>query len=78
MLFEADLPNHAEDVASTVERKLSALLAHESQFESTMHAKGGDPALLEGFRTRIRDRLAELGRPWNLPYAEVFALMIDL
>ena len=78
MLFEADLPNHAEDVTATVERKLTALLAHESQFESTMHAKGGDPALLDAFRTRILDRLAELGEPWDLPYAEVFALMIDL
>ena len=78
LLFEADLPNHAENVTATVERKLQALLAHESQFESTMHAKGGDPALLDAFRTRILDRLAELGEPWDLPYAEVFALMIDL
>ena len=57
-------------MTTTVERKLDALLAHESQFESTMHAKDGDPALLEDFRARITDRLAELGRPWNLPYAE--------
>jgi LmbE family N-acetylglucosaminyl deacetylase len=78
LLFEADLPNHAEDVAATVARKLDALLAHESQFESTMLAKGGDPVLLDGFRTCITDRLAELGRPWNLAAAEVFALMIDL
>jgi LmbE family N-acetylglucosaminyl deacetylase len=78
MLFEADLPNHAENVSATVERKLAALLAHESQFESTMHAKGGDPAQLDAFRTRILGRLAELGDPWDLPYAEVFALMIDL
>jgi LmbE family N-acetylglucosaminyl deacetylase len=78
MLFEADVPNHAENVTATVERKLAALLAHESQFESTMHAKGGDPELLEAFRTRILDRLADLGRPWNLPYAEVFALLTDL
>jgi LmbE family N-acetylglucosaminyl deacetylase len=78
LLFEADLPNHAENVTATVERKLDALLAHESQFESTMHAKGGDPARLDAFRTRILDRLAELGRPWDLPYAEVFALMVDL
>jgi LmbE family N-acetylglucosaminyl deacetylase len=78
LLFEADLANHAENVTATVERKLDALLAHESQFESTMHAKGGDPALLDAFRTRVRDRLAELGQPWDLPYAEVFALMIDL
>ena len=78
MLFEADLPNHAENVSSTVERKLDALLAHESQFESTMHAKGGDPALLDDFRARILTRLADLGRPWNLPHAELFALMTDL
>jgi LmbE family N-acetylglucosaminyl deacetylase len=78
LLFEADLPNHAEDVTATIDRKLDALLAHESQFESTMHAKGGDPALLDDFRARITTRLAELGDPWDLPYAEVFALMIDL
>jgi LmbE family N-acetylglucosaminyl deacetylase len=78
LLFEADLPNHAEDVTTTLARKLDALLAHESQFESTMHAKGGDPAALDAFRSRVTDRLAELGKPWNLPYAEVFALITDL
>ena len=78
MLFEADLPNHAEDVSATLEVKLQALLAHESQFESTMRAAGGDPDLIEAFRKRITDRLAELGAPWSLEYAEVFALMVDL
>jgi LmbE family N-acetylglucosaminyl deacetylase len=78
LLFEADLPNHAEDVSTTLERKLDALLAHESQFESTMHAKDGDPAQLDAFRARITDRLAELGSPWNLAYAEVFVLIDDL
>lgn len=78
MLFEADLPNHAEDVTTTVQRKVAALLAHESQFESTMGAKGGDPELLDAFRTRILDRLAELGAPWNLTHAELFALLRDL
>jgi LmbE family N-acetylglucosaminyl deacetylase len=78
MLFEADLPNHAEDVSSTLETKLAALLAHESQFESTMRAAGGDPDQLDAFRTRITDRLAQLGAPWDLQYAEVFALMVDL
>jgi LmbE family N-acetylglucosaminyl deacetylase len=78
LLFEADEPNHAEDVSAHVEAKLSALLAHESQFESTMRAAGGDPVQLQAFRGRITDRLAELGRPWGLDHAEVFALMIDL
>ena len=78
MLFEADLPNHAEDVSTTLEVKLDALLAHESQFESTMKAAGGDPELVEAFRKRITDRLAELGTAWGVEYAEVFALMVDL
>jgi len=78
MLFEADLPNHAEDVTRTLDRKLAALLAHESQFESTMRAADGDPEQLEAFRTRITNRLTELGAPWNLQHAEVFALMVDL
>jgi hypothetical protein len=43
-----------------------------------MHAKDGDPAQLDAFRARITDRLAELGSPWNLAYAEVFALIDDL
>jgi hypothetical protein len=45
--------------ALTVERKLAALEAHESQFESTMHA--ADASELGAFRERIRSRLAEHG-----------------
>ena len=36
LLWEADEPNHVEDVADFVETKIAALLAHESQHESTM------------------------------------------
>lgn len=78
LLFEADQPNHAENVSDTVDAKLDALLAHESQFESTMHAAAGDPGRLEAFRDRIRTRLSDLGRPWGLAAAEVFALIDDL
>ena len=53
LLWEADEPNHVEDVTAFVDRKLAALEAHESQFESTMHA--ADAGELEAFRTRIRD-----------------------
>ena len=38
LLWEADEPNHVEDVTAWLDAKLDALLAHESQFESTMHA----------------------------------------
>ena len=36
LLFEADLPNHVEDVGGFESRKIEALLCHRSQFESTM------------------------------------------
>lgn len=54
----------------------SALEAHESQFETTMHATGNED--LEPFRQRIRGRLAELGAPHGLTAAEAFALLTDL
>ncbi|MBI5088816.1 MAG: PIG-L family deacetylase, partial [Actinobacteria bacterium] len=58
------------------DRKLAALEAHVSQFESTMQAT--DPSQLEPFRARIRSRVAELGRPHGLAAAEVFRLVTDL
>lgn len=76
LLWEADRPNHVEDVTATVERKLAALEAHESQFESTM--KATDDAQLASFRDRIRARLVELGQPHGMGAAEIFRLMTDL
>ncbi len=76
LLWEADEPNHVEDVAVGVERKIEALLAHESQFESTM--KAVDDAQLDEFRDRVRTRLADLGAPFGLASAEVFRLIESL
>jgi LmbE family N-acetylglucosaminyl deacetylase len=76
LLFEADEANHVEDVTGTVAVKLVALRAHESQFESTMHA--ADDSDLAAFDERIRTRLADLGRPRGIAAAEVFHLMTDL
>lgn len=76
LLFEADEPDHVEDVAAWVDHKLRALEAHESQFESTMNA--ADAQDLEPFRTRIRARLAALGEPYELAAAEVFKRVSDL
>lgn len=76
LLWEADEPNHVEDVGDHVATKLAALEAHETQFESTMHAL--DEAALASFRARIRDRLAELGRPHGVAAAEIFRLLSDL
>lgn len=76
LLWEADEPDHVEDVSAYVDTKLHALEAHESQFESTMKAVDTDQ--LDAFRTRIRTRLAGLGAPYGLAAAEVFKRIIDL
>ena len=73
LLWEADEPDHAEDISAVVDVKLHALEAHVSQFESTM--KAVDDTELDGFRTRIRTRLAELGAPHDMAAAEVFKLI---
>ncbi len=76
LLWEADEPDHIEDVTSSLERKLEALEAHESQFESTM--KAVDDAELAAFRERIRARLSALGAPHGVDAAEVFKVITSL
>jgi LmbE family N-acetylglucosaminyl deacetylase len=76
LLFEADEPDHVEDVTAWVDTKLAALEAHESQFESTM--KAADAAELDGFRERIRARLHALGRDHGVGAAELFKRISDL
>lgn len=76
LLWEADEPDHVEDVTKFVDTKLFALEAHESQFESTM--KAVDRAQIDAFRQRLRVRLAALGAPYNIASAEVFKRISDL
>ncbi len=76
LLWEADMPDHAEDVTAFVDAKLWALAAHVSQFESTM--KAADDDQLAAFDQRVRNRLGDLGRPFDMDAAEVFKLIADL
>jgi LmbE family N-acetylglucosaminyl deacetylase len=76
LLWEADEPDHVEDVTGFVPTKLNALEAHTSQFESTMKAVDGDQ--LAAFRARITERLADLGAPHGFAAAEVFKLIDSL
>jgi LmbE family N-acetylglucosaminyl deacetylase len=76
LLWEADAPNHVEDASGFVERKLDALEAHVSQFESTMKAVDADQ--LQAFRAKIRARLAGLGEPYGLVAAELFVRISDI
>lgn len=76
LLWEADVPNHVEDVGSSLAAKLDALHAHESQFESTMKVAGPDE--LTAFDERISAQLRTLGEPHGLAAAEIFHLIDDL
>jgi hypothetical protein len=76
LLWEADAPDHVEDVSGFVDTKLAALEAHTSQFESTMKAR--DEAELESFRRRIRQRLADNGSRFDVGAAEIFKRIADL
>jgi LmbE family N-acetylglucosaminyl deacetylase len=76
LLWEADEPDHAEDVTAVVDRKLAALEAHASQLESTMKAR--DEGQLEAFRQRVRGRLADNGASVGRPAAELFKRISDL
>jgi LmbE family N-acetylglucosaminyl deacetylase len=73
LLWEADEPDHVEDIAAFVDVKLTALFEHRSQFRSTMHIddpEAGDER--DRFAERIRARLAELGAPAGIAYGESF------
>jgi LmbE family N-acetylglucosaminyl deacetylase len=72
-LWEADEPDHVEDVGAFVEPKLAALLAHRSQFRSTMDIS--DPGAVDevtAFRERVLARLQELGALNNVDHGEAF------
>lgn len=77
LLFEADLVNHIEPAdGDDIQRKLAALHAHESQFESTMLA--ADASELDEFDRRITAGLRSLGATYGVDAAEAFHLMTDL
>ncbi|MDA3039435.1 MAG: PIG-L family deacetylase [Actinomycetota bacterium] len=76
LLWEADEPDHVEDVTGYAETKFAALLAHQSQFESTM--KATSDAQMEAFRERMVAKLVAGGRAASFEHAEVFKLLDDL
>jgi LmbE family N-acetylglucosaminyl deacetylase len=58
LLFEADEPNHVEEIDRTIDVKLDALLCHRSQWRSTMAIAPDAPdvaAAIARFRARVTD-----------------------
>ena len=81
LLWEADEPDHVEAVDdASASAKLAALLAHASQFRSTMHID--DPTAddqVAAFRSRVLRRLADHGALAGLATAgEAFKAIREL
>lgn len=77
LLWEADEPNHVEDVGGSIETKLAALLAHRSQYRSTMGIEDGsaDTAGAQHFRGRLEEQLAAHGALVGVTAGEAFRLI---
>ena len=83
LLWEADEPNHVEEAgARTLSTKLSALLAHTSQYRSTMGIEPDDGGRqgAEQLRERLEQQMAAHGALARPPVAlgEAFRLVTDL
>ncbi len=79
LLWEADEPDHVEDVTDFLDVKVAALMEHRSQFRSTMHIT--DPSSeteTDAFRDRVRERAVEHGRDVGFRYGERFKLITKL
>ena len=78
-LFEAERPDHVEDIGGHVHTKADALLAHRSQFVTT-HAitDADDEDQRERFRARIIDHAALIGAANGIGHGEIFKRISDL
>ena len=73
LLWEADEPDHVEDVVAHLDAKLAALLAHRSQFRSTMAIDDPESSdEIDTFRTRVVARAAEMGAAAGIAHGEAF------
>jgi len=79
LLWEADEPDHVEDITTSLDHKLSALLEHRSQYRTTMHVNDpGSAEQVERFRERIRHRAASAGADEDRAFGERFKVLSEL
>jgi LmbE family N-acetylglucosaminyl deacetylase len=82
LLFEADRPNHVEDVSGFEAVKIDALLCHASQGVTTMGfdaGPSGQPSAdIEAFAAKVRDQLSSHGALASIRFGEAFHLIHDL
>ena len=73
LLWEADEPDHCEDISEFIESKLRALMCHRSQLLTTMDITDeANQTQVEAFALRTRERAAEHGALSGFALAESF------
>lgn len=73
LLWEADEPDHVEDISGTIDAKLEALMCHRTQLLTTMDIDDeANLAQRDAFGARTRERAAEHGTLAGIPLAESF------
>lgn len=78
LLFEADEPDHVEDVTGFIETKVDALYAHSSQFVTTHGIDPDDEPTRRRFAARVADHARAVGERTGVEAGEVFRLMTGL
>jgi LmbE family N-acetylglucosaminyl deacetylase len=80
LLFEADEPNHVENAEGMVDRKVAALLAHESQYRTTMGIEDTSAPTdqVAAFRAVVEEQLSSHGDLAGLDVGEAFHLLSEL
>jgi LmbE family N-acetylglucosaminyl deacetylase len=81
LLFEADEPDHVEDVGGLEDAKVAALLEHRSQYLTTMEIDERGPDAdrqRDAFRSLIHQRLRDAGEPIGVDFGEAFKLVQPL
>lgn len=78
LLFESEEPNHLEDASGFTDPKIDALLAHESQFETTMVITDHPDAETLAFRERELDQMRAMAQGSTLELAEAFHRIDEL
>ncbi len=72
LLWSADEPDHWEDIATTLDLKVKALLCHRSQGANSMGGAEQDELRRQAFADQVREWAAAQGSDGGLMFAESF------
>ena len=78
LLFESEEPDHVEDVTGFTEPKIDALLAHESQFETTMVITDDPAGETAEFRRRELEQMQSAAAGSDFAFGEAFRRIDDV